>query len=99
MYKNNLTEGSMALIEHVVKKTGETNPDRLLGLVCDELVERYPNDALEYHLDQMHLNTTGEVKRMIRCYLISRKVFPEKSYIRKSKFASFMVEPAPIGVG
>lgn len=85
MYKNNLTEGTMALIEYVVNKTGETDPDILLELVCDELVNRYQSDALEYHLAQMHLETTGEVKRAIGCYLIAKEVFPEKSYIRKSK--------------
>ena len=86
MYKNNLTEGSMALVEYVVNRTGETDPDILIDRVCEELMDRYQNDTLEYHLSQMHLETTNEVKRTICCYLISRKIFPEKSYIRKSKF-------------
>lgn len=47
----------------------------------------YADKRVEYHLSQMHLETTNEVKRTICCYLISRKIFPEKSYIRKSKFA------------
>lgn len=89
----------MALIEHVVEKTGETNPDKLVELVCDELMDRYPNDSLEYHLAQMHLSTTSEVKRTIRCYLISKKFLPGKSYIRKSKFAALRVAPMPAAAG
>lgn len=75
----------MALIEYVVNETGETDPDKLLELVCEELVNRYQCDTLEYHLAQMHLETTSEVKRTIGCYLIAREVFPGKSFIRKSK--------------
>jgi hypothetical protein len=76
-----LTEGAMALIEGVVQKTNLTDPKELLPYVCDELMDRFPSDSLEYHLSQMHLETTEDVVRSITCFFISKRLFPTKSYL------------------
>ena len=77
----NLTEGAMVLIEGVVEKTRLTDPQELLPYVCDELMNRFPDDTLEYHCSQMHLQTTQDIVRSITCFFISKKLFPTKSYL------------------
>jgi len=84
----NLTEGAMALIEGVVKKTNLTDPQELLPHVCDELMDRFPDDTLEYHLSQMHLQTTSDIVRSITCFFISKQLFPTKSYLTAGASAS-----------
>ena len=76
-----LTEGAMALIEGVVQKTNLTDPKELLPYVCDELMESFPRYSLQYHLSQMHLETTEDVVRSITCFFISKRLFPTKSYL------------------
>ena len=77
-----LTEGAMALIEEVAARTQLTDPQELLPYVCDELMDRFPDDSLEYHLSQMHLQTTDDIVRSISCFFISKQLFPSKSYLR-----------------
>lgn len=79
---SNLTEGAMALIERIVDRTKLTDPYQLLPYVCNELVDRFPDDMLEYHLSQMHLQTTDDIVRSITCFFISKELFPTKSYLR-----------------
>lgn len=58
---SNLTENAFSLIEDVVDRTKLTDPHELLPYVCDELMERYQDDSLEFHLKQMHLETTEDI--------------------------------------
>lgn len=80
---SDLTEGAMALIEKVVKETNLRDPYALLPHVCNELMQRYQYNFLEYHLRQMHLQTTEEIIRSITCFFISKTIFPTKSYLGK----------------
>ena len=70
----------MALIESVVERTNLHDPKELLPEVCDELVTRFGNNSLEYHLMQMKLQTTDAIIRAISCYFISKQLFPGKRY-------------------
>ena len=83
-----LTEGALALVGSVVNRTHITDPDELLPEVCDELERRFgcgDNDAaMNYHLSQMNMRTTREVRRIIECYFISQKMFSKRSPRSKS---------------
>lgn len=74
----------MALIESVVDRTNLQDPKALLPEVCDELVNRFGDKSLEYHLSQMKLQTTDAIIRAISCYFISKKLFPDKRYGKES---------------
>lgn len=86
-----LTEGALALIEEVVERTKVTDEKQLIGIVCEELERRFSSgnekrdDGYEYHLSQMHLETTSDVARTISCYFISKKMFPKITF-RKSQY-------------
>lgn len=86
-----LTEGALALVEEVVERTKVTDEKELVGIVCAELERRFSNgkakkdEGYEYHLSQMHLETTSAVARTISCYFISKKMFPKISF-RKSTY-------------
>lgn len=73
----NITQGAMALIEGVVERTKITDPQKLVPEVCEELVTRYGNGEkrLAYHLKQMQLTTTAEVRRAIDCFFIYQRLF------------------------
>ena len=75
----------MALVEEVYENTQISDPNKLLPYVCDELTTRFADDSLEYHLSQMHLETTDDVLRTISCFFVSKQLFPTKSYIKDSK--------------
>lgn len=77
---SNLTEGALALIESVYERTGLNDPYELLPHVCSELEERFADNSLEYHLSQMHLQTTADIVRTISCFFISKRLYPDKSY-------------------
>lgn len=77
---SNLTEGALALIESVYEKTHLEDPYELLPHVCDELMDRFADNSLEYHLTQMHLQTTEDIVRTISCFFISKRLYPEKVY-------------------
>ena len=88
-----LTEGAMALIEEVVNRTHLTDPMELLPYVCEELENRFaPSDTLEYHLSQMHLETTKAVVRSITCFFISKKMFPNKTYLSDEQISELSEE-------
>lgn len=78
---SNLTEGALALVESVYQRTNLDTPQDLLPHVCAELMERFPDNSLEYHLTQMHLETTDDIVRTISCFFISKRLYPEKSYL------------------
>lgn len=78
---SNLTEGALALVESVYQRTNLNNPQDLLPHVCAELMDRFPDKSLEYHLTQMHLETTEDIVRTISCFFISKRLYPEKSYL------------------
>jgi len=78
---SNLTEGALALVESVYQRTNLNNPQELLPHVCAELMKRFPDNSLEYHLTQMHLETTDDIVRTISCFFISKRLYPEKSYL------------------
>lgn len=88
-----ITQGAMALIESVVNRTGITDPQDLVPEVCEELINRYGSNPgkgdkkLSYHLAQMHLTTTKEVRRAIECFFISKQLFPKVSYCSPKKAA------------
>lgn len=77
----NLTEGALALVESVYRRTNLNDPQQLLPHVCAELETRFPDNSLEYHLTQMHLETTEDIVRTISCFFISKRLYPEKSYL------------------
>lgn len=78
---SNLTEGALALVESVYQRTNIDDPQALLPHVCSELMERFPDNSLEYHLSQMHLETTDAIVRTISCFFISKRLYPEKTYL------------------
>jgi len=88
-----ITQGAMALIESVVNRTNITDPQKLVPEVCEELVNRYGGKSgkedkrLAYHLAQMHMTTTMEVRRAIECFFISKQLFPKMSYCSARKCA------------
>lgn len=82
---SNLTEGALALIESVYERTKLKDPYELLPHVCSELEDRFPDNSMEYHLSQMHLQTTEDIVRTISCFFISKRLYPDKTYIRPSK--------------
>lgn len=92
----NLTEGAFALIESVVNRTNLTDPQELLPYVCDELMARFQNDALEYHLSQMHLQTTEDIVRSITCFFISKELFPAKKYSKSKPAKTFSERREPV---
>ena len=77
-----LSEGAMALVGSVVDRTQITDPDKLLPEVCIELERRFGNGesdaAMNYHLDQMNMRTTKEIRRIIDCYFISKNLFSRR---------------------
>ena len=79
---SNLTEGALALIESVYERTGLDNPQELLPHVCSELEKRFSDNSLEYHLSQMHLQTTADIVRTISCFFISKRLYPDKNYLK-----------------
>jgi len=81
----NLTEGALALVESVYRRTNLNDPQELLPHVCAELMDRFPDNSLEYHLTQMHLETTDDIVRTISCFFISKSLYPEKSYLSDSR--------------
>lgn len=81
----NLTEGALALVESVYRLTNLNDPQELLPHVCEELMDRFPDNSLEYHLSQMHLETTDDIVRTISCFFISRSLYPEKTYLSDSR--------------
>ena len=48
-------------------------------------MDRFPDNSLEYHLSQMHLETTDDIVRTISCFFISRSLYPEKTYLSDSR--------------
>ena len=79
---SNLTEGALALIESVYERTGLNDPQELLPHVCSELEKRFSDNSLEYHLSQMHLQTTADIVRTISCFFISKRLYPDKNYLK-----------------
>ena len=98
-----LTEGALALVEEIVERTKVTDEQQLIGMVCEELERRFSSgnskrdESYEYHLSQMHLETTSDVARAISCFFISKKLFPKinfrkSQYVRKTRTKGAAVE-------
>ena len=77
-----LTDGAMCLIEDIVQEKKTTDRKAICAGVCAKLEERYGGDALEFHLEHMHLATTAEILRAIDIYFIMRSEFPDYSFRR-----------------
>lgn len=75
-----LTDGAMCLIEDIVQRKHLTDRLQILEAVCEALEERYNGDAMEFHLEHMHLSTTSEILRAIDVYFVMREEFPDYSF-------------------
>lgn len=64
-----LTRGTKKIIANAIAKTGEFNRSVLCNAICDELCDKFSGDSLEYQLERMNLNTTGDINRAIDTYM------------------------------
>lgn len=65
-----LTRLKKTLVESAIKETNSSDPKVLCDSICEDLVNRYPDErAFSIALSKMGLQTTKEIKEMIECYL------------------------------
>lgn len=86
--RENVTEGAMRIVEEVVSKTDNHDRSFLLAKVCDELEERYAGDSLEYHLSQMHIDTTSDILHAIDMFFVMKEMFPDSTFMREKEAVS-----------
>lgn len=81
--KSLITDGAFKLIESVYKKNPINDRNKLLSAVCEEVERRYVGDTLEYHLNQMKMNTTNEILNVIDTYLVMISIDPDLAFDEK----------------
>jgi len=72
-HNHTVSDGALTLIGEVVRATAPKTRKETLVAVCECLQEKYRGKSLEYHLRQMHLDTTGDILYAIDLYNIGRK--------------------------
>lgn len=77
-----VTDGMLRLIEETVMKHHTKDRRLILQYLCQDMEERYQGDALEYHLQQMRMTSTGRLLDAIDLYLLMREMEPEYSGYR-----------------
>lgn len=80
-----ITDGAMRLVEEMAKKHNTKDRHEILGYVCAEMERRYPGNSLEYHLDQMNIESTGDILDIIDVYLILVGLDPSVTFVRKPR--------------
>lgn len=83
--KSIITDGAFRLIESIYKKNPTRDRNKLLLAVCEEVEHRYIGDTLEYHLNQMKMNTTNEILNVIDTYLVMISIEPDLAFDEKYK--------------
>lgn len=81
--KSLITDGAFKLVESVYKKNQTKDRNKLLIAVCEEVERRYTGDTLEYHLNQMKMNTTNEILNVIDTYLVMISIDPDLAFNEK----------------
>ena len=77
-----ITDGAMRLVEEMAKKHNTKDRHAILGYVCAEMERRYPGSSLEYHLDQMKIESIGDILDVIDVYLILEAADPSITFMR-----------------
>lgn len=77
-----ITDGAMRLVEAMAKKHNTKDRHEILGYVCAEMERRYSGSSLEYHLDQMKIESTGDILDIIDVYLILVAADPSITFMR-----------------
>ena len=80
-----ITDGAMRLVEEMAKKHNTKDRHEILEYVCAEMERRYPGSSLEYHLEQMKIESIGDILDVIDVYLILAKIDPSITFMRTSR--------------
>ncbi|MGF7058660.1 hypothetical protein [Brassicibacter mesophilus] len=64
-----LTRGTRELITNAITENKTKNRYELCKVIADELEGRYKGKCLDYQLERMNLETTGDILRAIDTYM------------------------------
>lgn len=66
-----LSRTMRAIIEKIIEENGEVafDENKLLFLITNYFIEKFPGNKLEYQLKRMKMETTQDIKRAISVYM------------------------------